>query len=207
MVLKAAVDIGKDWKSDFLSFVSERLDQIEMDYQMESMDDISKSLFANRSDIMGQAALALIEKKFGHLLDQQYCQCPHCHQRIKAKSKKVKREIQILVGIVTLYRPYFYCNRCQFGFYPLDEALGLSKRKIQPDVQELEAWLAAEMPYETCSETLERCAGIPISNHHIHDVANEIAQDFQILDVCPSKEDIQRQIDTISGSAIRIRCV
>ena len=86
---------------------------------MESMDDISKSLFANRSDIMGQAALALIEKKFGHLLDQQYCQCPHCLGRIKAKSKKVKREIQILVGTVTLYRPYFYCNRCQFGFYPL----------------------------------------------------------------------------------------
>jgi len=203
MVLKAAVDVCKDWKSDFLSFVSERLEQIEKDYQMESMDDISKSLFANRSDIMGQAALALIEKKFGHLLDQQYCQCPHCLRRIKAKSKKVKREIQILVGIVTLYRPYFYCNRCQFGFYPLDEALGLSKRKIQPDVQQLEAWLAAEMPYETSSETLDRCTGIQVSNHHIHDVANEIAQDLQILDVCPDKEEIQRQIDKISEGKFR----
>jgi predicted nucleic acid-binding Zn finger protein len=203
MVLKAAVDVCKDWKSDFLSFVSERLEQIEKDYQMESMDDISKSLFANRSDIMGQAALALIEKKFGHLLDQQYCQCPHCLGQIKARSKKVKREIQILVGTVTLYRPYFYCNSCQFGFYPLDEALGLSKRKIQPDIQELEAWLAAEMPYETSSETLDRCAGIKISNHHIHDVANEIVQDLQILDVCPGKEEIQRQIDTISEGKLR----
>ena len=156
MIAKSAVVVSEDWKSEFLAFVGERLDQIEKNYPMESMDDISKSLFANRSDIMGQAALALIEKKFGHLLDQQYCQCPHCHRRIKAKSKKVKREIQILVGSVTLYRPYFYCNHCQFGFYPLDEALGLSKRKIQPDVQELETWLAAEMPYETCSETLHR---------------------------------------------------
>ena len=40
-----------------------QVDQIEKEYQMDSMDDISKSLFANRSDIMGQAALALIEKK------------------------------------------------------------------------------------------------------------------------------------------------
>jgi hypothetical protein len=71
MVPKAAVVSSDDWKSGFLSFVSERLDQIEKDYQMESMDDISRSLFANRSDIMGQAALALIKKKFGHLLDQQ----------------------------------------------------------------------------------------------------------------------------------------
>ena len=103
MIAKPAVVVPEDWKSEFLSFVSERLDQIEKDYPMESMDDISKSLFANRSDIMGQAALALIEKKFGHLFDQQYCQCPHCHQRIKAKSKKVKREIQILFGSVPLY--------------------------------------------------------------------------------------------------------
>ncbi|MCP4362155.1 MAG: ISKra4 family transposase, partial [Chloroflexi bacterium] len=85
----------------------------------------------------------------------------------------------------------------------LDEALGLSRRKIQPDIQELEAWLAAEMPYETSSETLDRCAGIQVSNHHIHDVANEIAQDLQVLDVCPGKEEIQRQIDTISEGKFR----
>ncbi|MBC8461207.1 MAG: hypothetical protein H8D67_24750, partial [Deltaproteobacteria bacterium] len=203
MVPKAAVVVSEDWKSNFLSFVSDRLDQIEKDCQMESMDDISRSLFANRSDIMGQAALALIERKFGHLLDQQHCQCPHCLRRITAKSEKVKREIQLLVGTVTLYRPYFYCNSCQFGFYPLDEALGLSKRKIQPDIQELEAWLAAEMPYETSSETLQRCAGIQVSNRHIHDVTNEIAQDLQILDVCPDKKEIQHHIDTISEGKFR----
>ena len=71
---------SEDWKSDFLSFLSNRLDQIEKDCPMESIIDISKSLFTNRSEIMGQAALALIEKKSGHLLDQQYCQCPHCNR-------------------------------------------------------------------------------------------------------------------------------
>ena len=35
MVPKTAVVVSKDWKSDFLSFVSERLEQIEKDYQME----------------------------------------------------------------------------------------------------------------------------------------------------------------------------
>jgi hypothetical protein len=74
---------------------------------------------------------------------------------------------------------------------------------IQPDIQELEAWLAAEMPYETFSETLDRCAGIQVSNHYIHDVANEISQHLQILDVCPGKEEIQRQIDTISEGKFR----
>ena len=75
MIPKAAVVVSEDWKSGFLSFVSERLDQMEKDSKMDSMDDISKSLFANRSDIMGQAALTLIEKKFwvrGRTLDYKF---------------------------------------------------------------------------------------------------------------------------------------
>jgi len=192
-----------NWKSDFLSFVSNRLDQIEKDYPMESITDISKSLFTNRSEIMGKAALALIEKKFGHLLDQQYCQCPQCNRSIKAKSPKVKRRIDTLVGPVTLYRPYFYCRICGFGFYPLDDALGLSNRKVQSDIQELEAWLAAEMPYETASEALERCAGIKLSNHHFHEVVNEIADDIHVLDICPDKAEIQHQIEALSKDRFR----
>ena len=201
--VQATAIVPEDWKTEFLSFVSNRLDRIEKDYQMESMDDISKSLFENRSDIMGQAALALVDKKFGHLLNQQYCQCPHCLRRIKAKPEKVKREVQVLIGSVMLYRPYFYCNICHYGFYPLDEALGLSNRKIQPDIQELEAWLAAEMPYETACETLKRCAGLELSNHHIHDVTNEVTQDLEILDICPSKEEIRCKIDKISEGKFR----
>jgi len=179
------------------------LDEIEKDYPMESITDISKSLFQNRSEIMGQAALALIEKKFGHLLDQQYCECPHCNHRIKAKSEKVRREIDTVVGPVTLYRPYFYCKTCAFGFYPLDDALELSKRKAQSDIQELEAWLAAEMPYETASEALDRCAGIKLSNHHLHDVVKEVADDIQLLDVCPDKAEIHRKIDELSEGKFR----
>lgn len=198
-----APNFGGDWKSDFLSFLSDRLDKIERDNSMDSITDISKSLFDNRSEIMGQAALALIEKKFGHLLDQQYCPCPHCHRRIKARAKKEKRDIMTLIGPVTLYRPYFYCNACHYGFYPLDEALGLSERKIQEDVQEIEAWLTSEMPYEMAGETLKRCTGLDVSNHHCHDVTNEIACDLDILDVCPGKEEIHSKIDQLSDGRFR----
>jgi hypothetical protein len=85
---------AEDWKSSFISFISNRLDELEGNFPMESITDISKSLFQNRSEIMGQAALALIEKKFSHLLDQRVCECPHCHRRIKAKSEKVRMKPQ-----------------------------------------------------------------------------------------------------------------
>ena len=198
-----AFSLTEDWKSAFLSSVSDRLDQIEKGGCMESLGDISKILFKNRSDIMGQAALALIEKKFGHLLEQTHCQCPQCHRRIKAKPEKVKREVKTLIGPVVVYRPYFYCRTCHYGFYPLDEALGLSNRTIQPDIQELEAWLTAEMPYDTASETFKRCTGIELSDHHMHDVTKEIAQDLDILDICPGKDEIQKQIDSLSEGKFR----
>jgi uncharacterized protein with PIN domain len=205
--MSAAVQIAyndsEDWKSSFLTFTSDCLDQIEKDYPMECITDISKSLFQKRSEIMGQAALALIEKKYGHLLDLQYCNCPKCSRKIKVRSKKVKRDIDTIVGPVTLYRSYFYCKDCGFGFYPLDESLGLSNRKVQPDIQELETWLAAEMPYETACETLERCAGIKLSNHNAHDVVNEIANDIQLLDICPDKVDIHRKIDELADGKFR----
>jgi len=193
----------EDWKTNYLSFVSNRLDQIEKDNSMKSITDISKSLFTNRSEIMGQAVSALIEKKYGHLLEQQYCQCPNCDRKTKAKPQKIKRDIETLVGPVTLYRPYFYCKSCCFGFYPLDNALGLSNRKIQSDIQDLEAWLAAETPYENVCETLERCAGIKLSNHHAHDVVNEIADDIHLLDICPDKTEIQHKIDVLSEGKFR----
>ena len=79
---------AENWKSSFLSFTSDWLDEIEKDHPMDSITDISKSLFQKRSQIMGQAALALIEKKFGHLLEQSHCECPLCDRVIKAKPEK-----------------------------------------------------------------------------------------------------------------------
>ena len=81
--------------------------------------------------------------------------------------------------------------------------MGLSQRKAQPDIQELEAWLAAEIPYETASEALDRCAGIQLSNHHVHDVVNEIASDIQLLDVCPDKTEIHQKIEKLSADRFR----
>jgi hypothetical protein len=57
-----------------------------------------------------------------------------------------------MVGKVKLKRPYFWCKNCSEGFYPLDEALNLSGRKKQWDMQKAATRLAAEVPYEKAEE-------------------------------------------------------
>ena len=78
----------EDWRSEFFTFLWDRLEEIESEIVMDSLDDISKALFQNGSDIMGRAALALIEKKFGHLLDQEYSECPFVIAGLKPGLRK-----------------------------------------------------------------------------------------------------------------------
>jgi len=52
--------------------------------------------------------------------------CPQCEQWLSARGPQ-ERTVETLVGAVRLRRPYFYCEPCQRGIVPLDEAL-------QPDV-------------------------------------------------------------------------
>ena len=126
MMMPLPSNCQDDSRLEFFNYLNYRLDQIEQDTDMNSLESITKSLFENRADILGRLAHSLIEKNFTELLNQEYLICPHCGRRLKALKKKVRREIETLIGPIELYRPYFYCKKCAKGFYPLDEALGLS---------------------------------------------------------------------------------
>ena len=170
---------------------------------MNKIEDITNAIFQNKSEILGQMALGLIKQQHGDLLEQEYCDCPNCGKQTKAWNKKVKRKIESLAGSFDLYRPYFYCKKCNTGFYPLDEALGLSASPKQYDIQGLEAWLSGELPFETAAEAFSRCTGDTLSTDHIFQTANRIANHLNILDVCPTKEEIAQKISELSAGKFR----
>ncbi len=202
IAIKKKLESVESWRSQFFDFLETRLDKIEAEYSMENLGDISKAIFQERSVILGRLLLGFIERKFGHLLNQQSCSCPKCHKNIQSQGKRSK-QIQTLAGEFELNRPYFYCRLCRLGYYPLDEALGLSESSKQYDVQDVEAWLSSETPYETASETYRRITGVKLSEHHMHDVTNAIGEEVGILDVCPSLAEIHKKIDSLSSDKFR----
>lgn len=204
MAIAVTKKIGssENWRSQFFNFLDTRLDKIEQEYPMEDLGEISKAVFQERSEILGRLVLGLIERKFGHLLNQQNCDCPKCGKRMQRQGK-LTRNIQTLAGQFQLKRPYFYCRPCRLGYYPLDEALGLAESSKQYDVQDVEAWLSSETVYETASETYERITGVKLSEHHMHEVTNGIAEEVGILDVCPSREEIDKKIEEQSKDKFR----
>lgn len=191
------------WRTEIFEFLNEKLDQLETESSMDKIEDITGAIFQNKSEILGRMTLGLIKNRYGDLLEQEYYDCPTCGKRIKAWNKKVKRKVESLGGSFDLYRPYFYCRSCNAGFYPLDEALGLSESKKQYDIQALEAWLSSELPFETTAEAFSRCTGDTLSADHAFQTANRIANRLDILDICPSKEEIEERTADLAAGKFR----
>jgi len=194
---------NNSWKKGVLEFLNKRSDQIAEETAMEKTEDITGAIFRNKSEILGQMTLGFINKKYCNLLNQEYCNCPKCNKRITAWNKKAKRTIESLGGCLNLYRPYFYCKDCKYGFYPSDEALGLAPSPKQYDIQDLEAWLSSELPFKTAAEAYKKCTGDSLSAGHMFETANRIGNHLDILDVCTATNEIEQKIAEFSKDMFR----
>lgn len=192
----------QDWRRSYLEWLTTVLDQMESGTAMGKLWDITGAILENRCDILGRMALGLIESRYRHLLDQEVFSCPSCGKTLKSRGKQ-RREIETRIGKIALERPYFYCTDCGKGFYPLDEALSLSAGVKQYDVQNLEAWLGSELPFQTASEAYARCTGQGASSQSVHSATNRIGQDLEILQVCPGKDEIEARIKEVRGERFR----
>lgn len=191
------------WRAEIFQSLDIKLDQIIEENNMETIDEITGAIFRNKSEILGELTLGLIKRKYSHLLDQECFNCPICGKSLKSWNKKVKRSIESLGGSMDIYRPYFYCKGCNEGFYPLDKALGLAPATKQHDIQDLEAWLSSELPFETAAEAYSKCTGDSLSADHMFETTNRIARQFDLLDVCPTKEQVEAKINELSYGRFR----
>lgn len=186
----------EDWTARCVACLSNMLGDILKGLSMYKISDISSALFNRKADLLGQMMLAFIQKCHGALLEQEHCACPQCKRVLKRRGMH-KRPVETMAGVLELERPYFYCTRCSLAIYPLDEALGLSPAIKQDDIQSVGVFLATEVSYEVARETYQRCTGRDFSEHSLHESVNRVADGLGILDVCPSKEEVEEKIARI----------
>lgn len=177
----------------------------ELEVQMANSSDGLPSLFtlteavrAERSRLSGTIVQAYVERTYATYLEQERADCPQCGRSLKARPSR-PRTMATMIGSVTVDRPYFYCTTCRHGFYPLDDALGLSDHVNQADVQEAACELALDMPYAQASRYLEKWTDASISDSVLHDLVGEIGRDITVLDVCPTREEILQRIARVGA--------
>jgi hypothetical protein len=108
-----------------------------------------------------------------------------------------------MVGAVELARPYFYCQLCGRGLYPLDDALGLSAGRLQRAVQQAVATLVTAVPYATAAALFGDLSGIALSSERRHTMTQQAAEGLTVLDVAPSREAIERRVAGAAANRFR----
>ncbi len=110
------------------------LDQLESELpEVEpTLGQVSETIWALRQQLTGGLAETIVHHTHPEAQSRQQMPCPTCARLLTARGP-VSRCVETMVGAVELARPYFYCQVCREGTYPLDDALSLSAGRPSPD--------------------------------------------------------------------------
>jgi hypothetical protein len=157
------------------------------------LEELTQAVFARRQELTGKMTEALVEPLHVPIVQQRTMGCPDCHRLLPARPAP-PRTVHTMVGEVALSRPYFYCPHCQQEFAPLDEALQLSERRPQWDLQQAAARLAAAVPFATAQARFTPRTGLSLSDHTSSPVAGELRHALGVLDVSPTAAETARRV-------------
>jgi len=201
-----ALDLLPDAVEEFRNMthkaVDEWIDQLEASFledSLPSMTKLSNIFQATRSNLLSDCMKAAIARLYPSYMEQEWAPCPRCDKQVHRKRFEAKK-ISSLQGRFVLDRPYFYCNTCKHGFYPLDEILELAPERHQYDLQERVTNAAARLPFEEAAELFGYLTGIEIGEHFAHKTLNAIAESATLETVIPETEKIERRISDASPS-------
>jgi len=180
------------------------LDALEAQLQepAPSLAQVTETVWNLRQALTGGLTEAIVEHAHRGEHTRQQSRCPQCDRLLKARAP-VQRTVETLVGAVQLERPYCYCPACHVGRYPLDEVLGLSPGRIQLEVQKAAAKLITEVPYDEAQRLFGDLTGMSMGSERMHTYTHQVAEGLTVLDVAPSRDEIERRIAEVAAGRFR----
>jgi uncharacterized protein UPF0236 len=167
-----------------------------------TLAQVTETIWTLRQELTGSLTQTIVAHAHLGEHTRKQANCPKCARFLKARSP-VQRTVETLVGPVELERPYFYCRACCRGVYPLDEALDLVAGRKQLDVQKAAAKLVTEVPYDEAHTLLSDLTGVGMGSERMHTLTNQVAEGLTVLDVAPSRQEIERRITSVSVGRFR----
>jgi Uncharacterised protein family (UPF0236) len=167
-----------------------------------TLSEVTATVWDLRQQLTGGITETIVAHAHEGARQRRQASCPRC-PRVLQVQEHVGRTVETMVGPVELERPYFYCRSCRTGLYPLDEALGLVAGCKQLDMQHAAAKLVTEVPYDTAQALFDDLTGLHFGSERLHTVANRVAEGLTVLDVAPSREEIERRIASVSTGCFR----
>jgi hypothetical protein len=107
---------------------------------------------------------------------QLSCSCGHTARYVELRSKSVLTA----VGAATCLRPYYLCDRCHHGQFPVDTELDIENTELSPGVRRMLATIGHELPFEQGHEQMELLAGLSVTTKAVERTAEAIGADIEV---------------------------
>ncbi len=163
---------------------------------------VSEMVWQLRQDLTGGLTETILTHAHADEQSRKQAPCPQCDRLVTARPT-VARTVETMVGSVQFERPYFYCRTCCRGFYPFDEVLHLAPGHLQLDVQQAAATVVIEMPYDEAHTFFGDLTGVRLGSERMHTLTNHAAQGLTVLDVAPSRAQIEERIAQVAAGKWR----
>ena len=135
---------------------------------------------AIRSSLHQAGAAALTELlKFdppGPEQRQLPCACGHTTHYVELRSKTVLTA----VGKAACLRPYFLCDHCHRGQFPVDVELDVENTELSPGVRRMLATVGQHAAFEQGRQQMELLAGLSVTTKAVERTAEAIGADIEI---------------------------
>ena len=167
-----------------------------------SLSEVTGAVWKLRQELTGGLSETIGAHSHGGERSRQYARCSQCDRRLTARSV-VSRTVETMVGPVHMERPYFYGTSGCGGVYPFDQALDLAPGRKQLEVQQAAAQVAIEMPYEEAHTLFSDLTGVELGSERLHTFVHQAAEGLSVLEVAPSREEIERRIEEMAAGRFR----
>ena len=163
-----------------------------------TLPEVTATVWALRQQLTGGITETIVQQAHEGERQRTQARCPKCTRVLKVQ-EHVGRMVETMVGPVALERPYFYCRACRLGLSPLDDALGLVAGCKQLDMQHAAVQLVTEVPYDTAQSLFGDLTGMHFGSERMHTVTNQVAEGLTVVDVAPSRQEIERRIASVAA--------
>ena len=128
------------------------------------------------------------------------CVCGHTAKYIGLRSKPVLTA----VGPAQCLRPYYLCERCHQGQFPVDAGLDIENTELSPGVRRMLAAVGHEMPFEQGRQPMKLLAGLSVNAKGVERTAEAIGADIEARQQRQLKQALQLNLPIPIGPRISV---
>jgi hypothetical protein len=131
---------------------------------------------------------------------QRPCSCGHRARYVELRSKPVLTA----VGKAECLRPYYLCEHCHRGQFPVDVELDIENTELSPGVRRMLAAVGHEAAFEQGRQQMELLAGLSITTKAVERTAEAIGEDIEVRQQPQLQRALQLELAIPIGPRIPI---